>query len=112
VLRYSWITSQARQWRRQQWGQHSLIDGQPAKFATLALSVQGKRIRTAESLGGARPMRYLAALSTDAQQCGFCTPGFVVATRAFLNKHPQATVQEIRRDSTAISVAVAPMPND
>ena len=33
----------------------------------------------------------------DALQCGFCTPGFVMATRAFLNKHPQASLEEIRK---------------
>ena len=30
-------------------------------------------------------------------QCGFCTPGFVMATRAFLDKHPKATLEEIRK---------------
>jgi len=29
-------------------------------------------------------------------QCGFCTPGFVMATRAFLNKKPKATLEEIQ----------------
>jgi aerobic-type carbon monoxide dehydrogenase small subunit (CoxS/CutS family) len=37
-----------------------------------------------------------AFLEHDAQQCGFCTPGFVVAVRAFLNKHPDATEEQIR----------------
>ena len=32
----------------------------------------------------------------DASQCGFCTPGFVVAVRAFLNKNPNATEEQIR----------------
>ena len=36
------------------------------------------------------------AVEHDAAQCGFCTPGFVVAVRAFLNRNPQATEQEIR----------------
>ena len=64
---------------------------------TLALSVQGKEIKTAESLGGNNPDAVPRAfVAADAQQCGFCTPGFVVAARAFLNKHPQATVDEIR----------------
>ena len=37
-----------------------------------------------------------AFVKHDAQQCGFCTPGFVVAVRAFLNKNPNATEAEIR----------------
>jgi aerobic-type carbon monoxide dehydrogenase small subunit (CoxS/CutS family) len=37
-----------------------------------------------------------AAFATaDAQQCGFCTPGFVVALRAALDKNPQATPAEL-----------------
>ncbi len=32
----------------------------------------------------------------DALQCGFCTPGFVMAVRAFLDKNPKATEAEIR----------------
>jgi aerobic-type carbon monoxide dehydrogenase small subunit (CoxS/CutS family) len=37
-----------------------------------------------------------AFVDNDAQQCGFCTPGFVVAVRAFLDKHPDATEEQIR----------------
>ena len=72
-----------------------LVDGRPAMASTtLALSVVGKKIETCESLEGDDvPQAFVAH---DAQQCGFCTPGFVIAVRAFLNKHPQATEQEIR----------------
>jgi aerobic-type carbon monoxide dehydrogenase small subunit (CoxS/CutS family) len=31
----------------------------------------------------------------DAQQCGFCTPGFVVACTAFVREHPDASMDEI-----------------
>jgi aerobic-type carbon monoxide dehydrogenase small subunit (CoxS/CutS family) len=37
-----------------------------------------------------------AFVDNDAQQCGFCTPGFVVAVRAFLNENPRATEEQIR----------------
>lgn len=72
-----------------------LIDGKPAMASnTLALSVAGKKITTCESLvGDAVPEAFV---QSDAQQCGFCTPGFVVAVRAFLNKHPDATEEQIR----------------
>jgi aerobic-type carbon monoxide dehydrogenase small subunit (CoxS/CutS family) len=33
----------------------------------------------------------------DAQQCGFCTPGFVVACTAFLEKHENPTVEEVEK---------------
>jgi len=32
----------------------------------------------------------------DAQQCGFCTPGFVVACTAFVRRHPNATLEQVR----------------
>src|SRR2546425_1179232 len=38
-----------------------------------------------------------AFVDNDASQCGFCTPGFVVACKAFLDKHPNPTPEDIRR---------------
>src|SRR5262249_42956514 len=63
----------------------------------LALEARGKQIRTAESLYAdgkldAVPAAFVAA---DAQQCGFCTPGFVVAMRAVFDKNPNATPQQV-----------------
>ncbi|MFP6576248.1 MAG: (2Fe-2S)-binding protein [Pirellulaceae bacterium] len=76
-----------------------MIDGKPKTASTtLALTCKGKSIATVESLGGARPDAVPVAFAEhDASQCGFCTPGFVVAVRAFLNKNPQATEAEIRK---------------
>jgi xanthine dehydrogenase YagT iron-sulfur-binding subunit len=72
-----------------------LIDGKPATASTLlALSVRNKKIQTVESF--ADDVVPKAFAEHDAQQCGFCTPGFVVAVRAFLNQHPNATEDEIR----------------
>lgn len=72
-----------------------LIDGKPATASTtLALTVSGKQVTTCESLReDAVPQAFV---EHDAQQCGFCTPGFVVAVRAFLNRHPDATEEQIR----------------
>ena len=72
-----------------------LVDGKPMQ-ANLMLAMQavGKKIQTVESLeGDAVPKAFVEC---DAQQCGFCTPGFVVAVRAFLNQKPKATEEEIR----------------
>lgn len=64
---------------------------------TLAIDCVGKKIQTVESLGGnkvdAVPMAFV---HQDGMQCGFCTPGFVVAVRDFLNKNPKASEQQIR----------------
>jgi aerobic-type carbon monoxide dehydrogenase small subunit (CoxS/CutS family) len=38
-----------------------------------------------------------AFIDNDAQQCGFCTPGFVVACKAFLDQHPHPSDDDIRR---------------
>ena len=76
-----------------------MIDGKPKTASTtLALTCKGKSIATVESLGGAKPDAVPVAFAEhDASQCGFCTPGFVVAVRALLNKNPQATEAEIRK---------------
>jgi xanthine dehydrogenase YagT iron-sulfur-binding subunit len=72
-----------------------LVDGKPMQAnMMLAMQAVGKKIQTVESLvGDAVPAAFVAC---DAQQCGFCTPGFVVAVRAFLNQKPKATEEEIR----------------
>jgi xanthine dehydrogenase YagT iron-sulfur-binding subunit len=79
-------------------GSTVLVNDKPISASTtLALTCVGKKIRTVESLGGAQPDAVpLGFLHHDAMQCGFCTPGFVVAVRAFLDKHPQATEEQIR----------------
>jgi len=72
-----------------------LVDGKPVMASTtLTLSVVGKKIQTVESMADDEVPK--AFVEHDAQQCGFCTPGFVVAVRAFLNRKPRATEQEIR----------------
>ena len=75
-----------------------LIDGKPVMASTtLAVAARGKKIQTVEGLGGEAPDAVPRAfVDHDAQQCGFCTPGFVVAVRAFLNENPSATDEQIR----------------
>ncbi len=75
-----------------------IVDGKPiAANTTLALDCLGKSIQTVESLGGDKPDAVVSAfVHADAMQCGFCTPGFVVAVRAFLDKNPGATEEQIR----------------
>jgi xanthine dehydrogenase YagT iron-sulfur-binding subunit len=75
-----------------------LIDGKPKTASTtLAIACEGKKVQTVESLGGKDPDPVCQAfVKHDAEQCGFCTPGFVIAVRAFLNKNPKASEDEIR----------------
>ena len=37
-----------------------------------------------------------AFMEHDAQQCGFCTPGFVTAATAFVREHPNASIEQVR----------------
>jgi len=77
-----------------------LVDNKPVyACAMLAIEAQHKAITTVESLtrdGKLHPIQQ-AFIDNDASQCGFCTPGFVVACKAFLDKHPHPTPEEIRR---------------
>ncbi|MGD9720639.1 MAG: (2Fe-2S)-binding protein [Pirellulales bacterium] len=79
-------------------GSTVLIDGKPmCASSLLAVDCTGKKITTAESLAGDKLDPVAAAfVHHDASQCGFCTPGFVVAVKAFLAKNPQATEEQIR----------------
>jgi xanthine dehydrogenase YagT iron-sulfur-binding subunit len=75
-----------------------LIDGRAVySCTTLAIEAQGKEIVTAEGLGGGeRPHPVQSAfVNNDAQQCGFCTPGFTVAAKAFLDANPRASDAEV-----------------
>lgn len=64
----------------------------------LAIEAQGKDIQTIESLTaeGKRDPVIAAFVDNDAQQCGFCTPGFVMATKAFLAEHPNPTEEQVK----------------
>jgi xanthine dehydrogenase YagT iron-sulfur-binding subunit len=75
-----------------------MVDGKPIYSCTmLALEAEGKKIKTAESLMDGSKLDAVPAafVKHDAQQCGFCTPGFVVAMRAAFNQKPNATPAEI-----------------
>ena len=77
-----------------------MLDGKVVyACTTLAVEAQGKRIRTAESLFTEGKMDAVPAAfaHADAQQCGFCTPGFVVAMKAVLEANPQATPAQVEK---------------
>lgn len=75
-----------------------IVDGKPIySCTTLALEAQGKKIETAESfnLGGNLHAVPAAFVKFDAQQCGFCTPGFVTAMKVCFDKNPNATPAQV-----------------
>ena len=80
-----------------------LMDGKPVKSCTtLAAMCVGHEIRTVESLevdGQLDPIQQ-GFHEKHALQCGFCTPGMLMASKALLNENPDPSELEIR---TAIS---------
>jgi len=76
-----------------------LIDGTPTRScATPVSGAAGKAVLTIEGLaagGGLHPVQ-AAFLAEGAFQCGYCTPGMVLATVALLEKTPQPTEEQIR----------------
>jgi aerobic-type carbon monoxide dehydrogenase small subunit (CoxS/CutS family) len=77
-----------------------IIDGRTAySCSTLAIEVQGKKIRTVDGLADGSKLHPVqqAFCDADAMMCGFCTPGFVMATVGFLEKHPNATQEQLKK---------------
>lgn len=76
-----------------------LMDGKTVYACTvLAVEAQGKKIETVEGLaeahGGNAPIQK-CFVANDAQQCGFCTPGFVMACEGFRRGHAGASREEV-----------------
>jgi len=65
---------------------------------TLALQADGCKVYTVKSLGTAENMHPLqkAFVGHEALQCGFCTPGMLLAAKALLDSNPHPTRGEIR----------------
>jgi xanthine dehydrogenase YagT iron-sulfur-binding subunit len=75
-----------------------IVDGKPVySCSVLAIDAQGQKITTVESLdanGKLHPIQQ-AFVDNDGQQCGFCTPGFVMACKALLDRHPDPTPAQV-----------------
>ena len=76
-----------------------LLDGRPVDSClVLAAEVEGAKIETVEGIAKAGHLHPLQQcfLEGAALQCGICTPGFIVAAKALLDKNPKPTEEEIR----------------
>jgi carbon-monoxide dehydrogenase small subunit len=75
-----------------------LLDGEPVRSClTIALTVAGRRVETVEGLivdGRLHPLQ-TSFHEHYAAQCGFCTPGMIMASKALLDKKPNPTREEI-----------------
>ena len=76
-----------------------LLDGVPVKSCTvLAVSVEGRELTTVEGLatGGALSPVQEGFHQEHGLQCGFCTPGMMLASTALLAENPDPSEEEIR----------------
>jgi aerobic-type carbon monoxide dehydrogenase small subunit (CoxS/CutS family) len=75
-----------------------LVDGDPVFACSTSISeVEHKEVQTIEGLAKADQLHPVqeAFLAEAALQCGYCTPGMVMATVALLRQHPQPTDTQI-----------------
>jgi len=78
----------------------AIINGKAVySCTTLAIDAQGKTIETIEGFTSDTKMHPVSAafVKHDAQQCGYCTPGFVVAAKNFLDRHPNPTREDVEK---------------
>jgi carbon-monoxide dehydrogenase small subunit len=83
-----------------------LLDGRPVSACTtLALEADGRRVETIEGLaqagnGGNSPPKLHALqrafIDNFAFQCGYCTPGMIIAAKSLLDERPRPTATEVR----------------
>ncbi len=78
-----------------------LFDGEPVRACLIfAVQAQGHAIETVENLapGGPKHLHPLQEAFREAHglQCGFCTPGFLMTLKPYLEQNPNPSEQEIR----------------
>ena len=76
-----------------------LLDGRlVSSCLVLGVEAEGRKIETIEGMAAGEELHPLQRkfLEHAALQCGFCTPGFLVASKALLEKNPDPTEEEVR----------------
>ncbi|CAM3017745.1 (2Fe-2S)-binding protein [Saccharomonospora xinjiangensis] len=78
-----------------------LLDGESVKSCTvLAAQADGRRVTTLEGLPGENGRRHPLQRAFSEQhglQCGFCTPGMIMAAASLLNENPEPTREQVRQ---------------
>ncbi len=77
-----------------------LVDGRPVySCLTLALDCKGKKVETIEGLsskqGALHPLQE-QFVSSNSSQCGFCTPGMIMAAKSLLDHEVDPSKEEVR----------------
>lgn len=76
-----------------------LLDGMSVKSCiVLAVQADGKEVLTIEGMAGEEGLHPIqqAFLDNGAVQCGYCTPGMILSTKALLDENPSPSEKEIR----------------
>ena len=76
-----------------------LVDGRPVSSCLmLATNIEGKQLTTIEGLATEDELDPVqqAFLDNQAFQCGYCTPGMIMAIKGLLNSNPHPTEEEVR----------------
>jgi carbon-monoxide dehydrogenase small subunit len=76
-----------------------LVDGRPIKSCTMfAVQVDGREVTTVEGLASASELHPLQEgfRQEHGLQCGFCTPGMMLAAKGLLDRNPDPTEEDIR----------------
>jgi carbon-monoxide dehydrogenase small subunit len=76
-----------------------LVDGMPVLSCLyLGLECEGRQVETVEGMAGPAGLHPLQKAFADlgAAQCGYCTPGFLLTAKAFLEEKPKPTREEIK----------------
>ncbi len=76
-----------------------LVDGEPVNSCmVLAVECDGAEIVTVEGLAGDKQLDPIqeAMIEAGGVQCGFCTPGMLISSRALLDRNPEPSEEEIR----------------
>ena len=76
-----------------------LLDGMPVNACLILVpKVEGRKVETVEGLGSGESLHPLQKSFIDhgAVQCGFCTPGMLMSSKALLDKNPHPSREEIK----------------
>jgi carbon-monoxide dehydrogenase small subunit len=76
-----------------------ILDGRLVNSCVvLGVEIQGRAVTTIEGVAGPQGLHPLQQkfLENAALQCGICTPGFIVAARALLDRNPRPTEPQVR----------------
>src|SRR5512140_1862136 len=77
-----------------------LLDGRPVSACTtLAIEADGRTVQTIEGVADGTALHPLqqAFIDNFAFQCGFCTPGMIIAAKSLLDERPDPQAEDVRR---------------